>query len=242
MNRTTTLNGPSVQHTSSAEDQAIPPLENGDRLTRPDFERRYEAMPHVKKAELIEGAVYMPSLVRMLQHARPHSWIIIWLGAYYVTTPGVDLGDNPSDRLDLDNEPQPDALLRIARGGSSRIGEDGFLEGPPELIVEVASSTVSIDLHDKKDVYRRNGVQEYLVWAVAQEALFWFVLREGRYDPLAPDGHGVVRSEVFPGLWLATRPLLNGDLPAVLQCVRQGTASQEHAAFVRRLAGADAGT
>ena len=39
----------------------IPPLENGDRLTVAEFERRYEAMPELKKAELINGVVHIPS-------------------------------------------------------------------------------------------------------------------------------------------------------------------------------------
>ncbi len=37
----------------------IPPLENGDRLSREEFERRYRAMPETVKAELIGGQVYM---------------------------------------------------------------------------------------------------------------------------------------------------------------------------------------
>ena len=45
-------------------DTATLPLENGDRLTRAEFERRYAAMPRLKKAELIEGIVYVPSPVR----------------------------------------------------------------------------------------------------------------------------------------------------------------------------------
>src|SRR5688572_30660554 len=98
----------------------LPPLENGDRLTRPEFERRYEAMPHLKKAELIEGEVHMPSPVRMQHHGEPHADVITWLGTYRSATPGVRFGDNATVRLDLDNEPQPDALLRIDRGGTSR--------------------------------------------------------------------------------------------------------------------------
>jgi Uma2 family endonuclease len=236
MNRIDTRPGPCALPGTSAGDGQVPPLENGDRLTRPEFERRYEAMPHVKKAELIEGVVYMPSPVRVRQHGRPHAWIIRWLGAYCDHTPGVDLCDNTTARLDLDNEPQPDALLRIEQGGTSRISEDDYLEGPPELVVEVASSSESIDLHRKLDAYRRNGVQEYLVWAVRNRSIVWFQLQEGRYEPMAAGERAIVQSAVFPGLWLATAELLSGDLAAVLQCARQGAASAEHAAFVQRLA------
>src|SRR5205807_2900720 len=89
------------------------PLEPGDRLTRPEFERRYDAMPHLKKAELIEGVVYLPSPVRNDAHSSPHFDLITWLGIYRMFTPGVAGGDNGSLRLDLDNEPQPDAFLRL---------------------------------------------------------------------------------------------------------------------------------
>ena len=122
----------------------------GDRLTRAEFERRYSAMPAVKKAELIEGVVYMPSPVSHQNHGRPHSMLIAWLGHYWAATPGVDVGDNATVRLDLENEPQPDALLRILPncGGQSR-DEDSYIAAAPELIAEVAASSASYDLHDK---------------------------------------------------------------------------------------------
>ncbi len=213
------------------------PLENGDRLTRSEFERRYEAMPHLKKAELIEGVVYMPSPVHHTVHSRPHAYIVGWLVHYCSATPNVDLGDNATVRLDADNEVQPDALLRIdsALGGASRISDDDFIEGAPELIVEIAASSESYDLHDKKKVYRRNGVQEYVVWRVYEEALDWFQLREGEYHRLEPDEAGIIRSQVFPGLHLDVKALLAGDLAAVLAAVRAGMETEEHAAFVQRL-------
>lgn len=214
---------------------ALPPLENGDRLTRPEFERRYEAMPHLKKAELIEGVVYVPSPVRYEQHGRPNFGLETWLGVYSAATPGVMGASNTTVRLDLDNEVQPDVLLRLEEGGRSRISPDGYVEGAPELVVEVAASSASYDLHDKLRVYRRNGVQEYVVWRVLDGCLDWFALREGSYQRLEPDEAGVLRSEVFPGLWLAGPALLAGDLAAVLATLQEGLATPEHAAFVERL-------
>src|SRR5437763_6954003 len=85
---------------------APPPLENGDRLTREEFERRYDAMPDLKKAELIEGVVFMPSPVRIRRHSGPHADIGTWAGIYRAHTPGVGIGDNGSVRLDEDNMPQ----------------------------------------------------------------------------------------------------------------------------------------
>jgi len=173
---------PITSTSSVVLDDALPALENGDRLTRAEFERRYDAMPHLKKAELIEGVVYVPSPVRHRQHGSPHAHLIGWLFQYAANTPGVEIGDNSSVRLDLDNEPQPDALLFIdpACGGQVRISTDGIIEGAPELVAEVASSSVSYDLHAKLHVYRRSGVLEYMVWRVLEREIDWFVLRAGQ--------------------------------------------------------------
>ncbi|MFQ5612013.1 MAG: Uma2 family endonuclease [Anaerolineae bacterium] len=226
--------------TSGADVVALgpPPLESGDRLTRPEFERRYQAMPHIKKAELVEGVVYMPSAVR-ISHARAHAQVITWLGVYCAATPGVELGDNATVRLDADNEVQPDALLRLdpAQGGISQVSADDYLEGPPELVVEIAGSSASYDLHDKLNVYRRTGVQEYLVWRIYDKQLDWFRLDEGRYVRLEPDAAGVIDSRVFPGLNLDVAALLEGELARVLAELHQGLETEGHVAFVERLGG-----
>jgi Uma2 family endonuclease len=216
----------------------IPPLNNGDRLSRPEFERRYAARPDIKKAELIEGVVYlMPSPVRIGQHSEPHSWIMGWLFNYMVATPGTRLGDNATLLLDLDNETQPDAVLWIDEklGGRAKVNKDDYLEGVPELVVEVAASTAAYDLHDKLNVYRRNGIQEYLVFVSYEAEVRWHVLRDGRYELLAADERGLLRSEVFPGLWLQPEHFWQGDGAALMAVLQEGLASPEHAAFVNRL-------
>ncbi len=215
-----------------------PPLESGDRLSRREFERRYRAMPQIKKAELIEGVVYMPSPVHYKGHGEPHVHVMTWLGTYCAATPGVRAGDNTTVRLDVDNEVQPDALLRLepTAGGRSRISEDDYIEGPPELIVEVAASSATIDLRDKMRVYRRHSVPEYVVWQVYDKRLDWFKLSEDDYVPLTPDESGVIRSQAFPGLVLAVVALLDGDIAKVLAELQKGLATAEHAALVERLA------
>lgn len=205
----------------------LPPLESGDRLTRHEFERRYAAMPALKKAELIEGVVYVSSPLRAKAHGKPHGVIITWLGTYSAATSGVDFYDNPTVRLDADNEPQPDAVLRLEQGGRSRISDDDYIEGAPELIVEVAASSASYDLHDKLRAYCRNGVQEYIVWRTYSQQIDWFYLDAGDYKPLATDASGVFRSLQFPGLWLAGDRLLADDLAEVLNVLQQGIASRE---------------
>lgn len=219
---------------------APPPLENGDRLPRCEFERRYGALAHVKKAELIEGIVYMPSPVRARSHAQPNNAIAAWLGTYSAHTPHVSALDNATVRLDMDNEPQPDAFFRIdaAAGGRSRISEDDYVEGAPELVVEIAASSASYDLHAKLNVYRRNGVSEYLVWRAREDGLDWFVLNDGGYGTLTPDAAGLVESERFPGLRLPVDALLAGDVATVLAELRHGLGLPAHAEFIANLTAA----
>ena len=168
----------------------LPPLESGDRLTRAEFERRYAAMPNLKKAELIEGVVYVASPLRALAHGKPHADVMAWLGVYSAATPGIGAYDTATVRLDADNEPQPDAVLRIEQGGQSSISEDDYIEGAPELIVEIAASSASYDLHDKLHVYRRNGVQEYMSGAPTVIRLTGFIwrmapIKRWRWMPMA---------------------------------------------------------
>ena len=207
----------------------ILPLENGDRLSRSEFERRYQAMSALKKAELIEGRVYMSSPVR-ISHGQPHAYIVGWLAIYHAATPGTQLADNTTVRLDNDNESQPDVLLRI-EGGKSQIDVDGYIQGAPELIVEIAASTASYDLQEKLQVYRRNGVEEYIVWQVSDDIIDWFRLRDGEYVKLQPDSQNIIKSEVFPGLWLGIDSLLEYDLAQVIETVQQGIITREHQDF-----------
>lgn len=218
------------------------PLANGDHLSRVEFERCYAAMPPGEKFELIEGIVYMASPVKE-EHGSPHMDITTWLGIYKALTPGVAGSTEGTVRLDPDNEPQPDVHLRILQthGGQSRVDADKYIEGAPELVVEVAASSASYDLHEKLNVYRRNGIREYVVWRVYDEAVDWFVLREGKYELLPPNAAGVHQSQVFPGLWLDAAALLRGDLAMVLRVVHEGIASTDHVEFVERLGKAAAG-
>jgi len=209
----------------------IPTLETGDCLTRPEFERRYEAMPWLKKAELIEGTVYVGSPTA-LPHATAHARLMAWLVMYVDQTPSTECADNATVRLDMLNEVQPDALLRMISGGQSKaVSERKYLEGAPELVAEVASSSVSRDLHAKLELYLRHGVREYIVWRVLDSDIDWFRLEDGEYRRLAAGDDGIFRSREFPGLWLDRAALLRGEMSAVLNVLNQGLASPEHANF-----------
>jgi Uma2 family endonuclease len=215
----------------------LPPLQSGDRMTRAEFERRWDAMPELKKAELIEGVVYVASPVPHRFHGNPHFNLIFWLGSYAAATPGVEGGDISTLRLGPVDAPQADAYLLVlpANGGTVPIDVDGYIVGGPDLVAEVAASSANIDLHAKLNIYCRYGVREYVVWRVYDQAIDWFVRRAGRYERLPLTAANRYESDVLPGLWLDPAALMAGNMLAVAQVVQQGIATPEHAAFVARL-------
>jgi Uma2 family endonuclease len=215
----------------------LPPLRNGEHLSRAEFGRRWDATPGLKLAELIEGIVFMSPPINDT-HSEHHDQIHHLLSVYARATPGVKSRIGPSLRLDNKNEYQPDCLLRIAHPelGRSRLAADGYLEGAPELVAEIAVTSADYDAYEKREVYERSGVQEYLLWQVREARCDWWTLQEGVYVPLKPRADGTHRSPVFPGLWLDLRALLTGDEREVLKTLEKGLRSSEHSAFVKALA------
>lgn len=226
---------------SRAEPERIPPLSNGDRLTAEEFERRYDAMPDLKKAELLNGVVYMPPPVSMEGHSSPHFDLGSWLGLYRFATPGVRGAYNTTLRLPLNNRPQPDACLIIepSHGGQVQI-VNNYIVGGPELIAEVAATSANYDLTDKLEVYLCNNVREYIVWRVFDREIDWFMLRSGQYERLTPSPDAYFKSEILPGLWLDSTSLIRSNMKTVARVAQLGLASTEHAEFVARLAQAAA--
>ena len=221
-------------------DEIVPLLHTGDRLHRVEFERRYEAMLHLKKAELINGIVYVGGSVPIL-HAEAQATIVGLCGLYTFHTPGVSPADNASLRMGETNELQPDFSLWIDRPGKGRanVDEDDILTGAPELIVEVVDNRELYDLQEKIDVYRVKGVQELILWRVAEERFDWFWLERDDFQVVTPDEKGVITSSAFPGLWLNVKALLAGDLTAVMADLQAGLQSEEHRQFVEWLASDD---
>jgi Uma2 family endonuclease len=215
----------------------VPPLRPGQRLTQPEFHRRYEAYPEDVKFELVGGVVYMASPQKR-QHGLHQPPLSLVLSFYAAATPGTEVLINSTTILGEESEPQPDLTMRILRafGGQSRENEQDYVEGAPELVAEVADTTRAFDLNQKRDDYRRAGVGEYLVLSVAEPELHWFNFKLRR--AITPNRQGVARSRVFPGLWIAVPALLARNLPRLLEVVQQGLGSREHAAFVKRLAAA----
>ena len=222
---------------SAAALRLPPPLREGDRLTGPEFLRRWEAMPELKHAELIDGAVFMPSPVSR-PHGALHYAINGWLWSYQDLTPGCDGGAEGTWLMGENNIPQPDVSLRILPdcGGQSRDAGE-YSAGAPELVVEVSGSSSSRDLGVKLELYRRSGVREYLTVLLKPRQIVWRQLVRGRYREIEADKDGLLRSRIFPGLWLDPSAVWNPKR-SLRTAVELGARSPEHATFVRRLAAA----
>ena len=213
-----------------------PPLRDGDRLTREEFLRRWESMPEVKWAELIDGIVHMPSPISTI-HSDFHFRLSGWLFTYIGKTPGCAAGTAGTWLMSQDSAPQPDLALRILpeHGGQAR-AEGVYTAGAPELIVEVTHTTSARDTGAKLRLYERSGVQEYVIVRPAEQLVAWRQRVDGKYIEIEPDSDGLFRSQVFPGLWLNPTLLWNGDFSGLAEVVSRGTATPEHADFVRKLA------
>lgn len=212
-----------------------PPLREGDRLTREEFLRRWEAMPDLKRAELIDGVVHMPSPVSAI-HADFHSTLSGWLMLYRTATPGCVSGSGSTWLMAGDNVPQPDLhlLIQPEYGGQSRV--ETYRLGAPELVVEISHTTSSKDAGAKLRLYERSGVREYLIVQPGRRQLAWRELESGAYRVVEAGDDGIFRSRVFPGLWLDAAALWNDDVQALLATLQRGLTSPEHAEFVRALA------
>jgi hypothetical protein len=218
----------------SLAEPIVPPLVAGERLSRKEFLRRWEALPQLKFAELIEGVVYMPSPVT-LSHGSHEGLVNFWLTMYTARTPGCEAGTNAT-WLMLEDAPQPDGFLRIdpEYGGQSGL-ERGLGKGAPELVAEVCQSGASYDLGPKLRLYRKAGVPEYLTLLLTENKVIWRRLVAGDYVPLQPGPEGWLRSIAFPGLWLDPDALLRCDAARVLRVLNKGLRSQEHRQFVHTL-------
>lgn len=202
---------------------SAPILRAGDRLSRPEFERRYEEMAGLAKAELLFGVVVMPSPVRCRLHAEPHALLTHWLCHYQTLAGGTRVATDATVRLLPDTEVQPDLLLRrLDAQGGSRLDADGYLSGAPELVVEVAASSAALDLTDKMQAYWRAGVREYVVVRPEVPCVDWFVWSERGYAARSPEADGCLGSAHWPGLRLDVAALLRGDAAALVAAVPRG--------------------
>jgi hypothetical protein len=194
-------------------------------------------MPQIKRAELVQGVVYMPSPVSR-EHAVMENNVAAWLGVYRAATPGCESMNNASWLMRGD-APQPDTALRILPEHGGQSGMQGqYASGAPEFLAEVCLSSTAYDLHQKLGLYQESGVQEYLAVLLLEREVRWHQLVAGRLEVVPAPADGVYRSSGFPGLWLDAPVLLAGDLARVLALLNEGLRTPEHQAFVEQLAAA----
>lgn len=193
-------------------DDRARPLNTGDQLSLAEFQRLSAAHPEFKKAELIDGTVFIEMTVGS-EHADVHKLIMTLLGVYESRHPETQGLANGSVLIS-GSEVQPDSSLRLRQGGATE--DTGVIVGPPELAVEVSASSYAYDSTLKRRLYERSGVREYLLLQLYEQRVEWWTLDDGRYRKITPDDAGVYESEVFPGLRLNAGALWAGDMAGVL--------------------------
>ncbi len=196
-------------------------LAPGDQMSREEFLRRWEQMPDLKFAELIEGVVYMPSPVSR-SHADFDSMIGGLLLYYATRVPGCRSSANATWLINPRNAPQPDLSLRKVKGRSRVEGK--FAAGVPELVAEICVSSRSYDLGPKLALYQTTGVPEYLAALVEERRVEWRYLERGSYKLLKPHRDGTLRSRIFPGLWLNVEALWKEDAAGLIATLEKGLA------------------
>ncbi len=228
---------PSVSRVAKGPTRYVPPFENGERMDQKTFHALYEQTPKGFRAELISGVVHLPSPVS-LRHSRPNNLIGGWLFTFSAATEGTEVLSDNTAIMSEDSEPQPDQSLIVIpdAGGQTGVNERDYLTGAPELAVEISNSTAHIDLHAKLRDYEQFGVREYLVVLVREREVRWFGRRKDRFTPMKPDADGVLKSKVFPGLWLDAAGVFDRTARRLLATLRLGLASPEHAKFAAKLA------
>jgi len=214
----------------------VAPFEDGDVMDQPTFHKLYEAAPQHFRAELIGGVVHLPSPVGM-RHGKPHSILGAWLAFYSAESIGTESFIDITAIIGGDSEPQPDVSLIISpeAGGQTKVSEDDYLTGSPELAVEISHTTTLVDLHAKKQMYEKYGVREYIVVETKRRAIHWFIRRDSKFVAIKPGADGLFKSRVFPGLWLEPGAVFEQSAKKLLSVLEAGLATPEHAKFTAKL-------
>ncbi|MEM9644005.1 MAG: Uma2 family endonuclease, partial [Planctomycetota bacterium] len=209
-----------IRETHPPYGSSAPALNSGDMLDHHEYVRRYASAPDKLKAERINGRVYLMKSLRAVTHGNPHALLSFWLSSYVMSHPDLVVSDNATVRLNDDNDPQPD-LCMVRIGGQTHTDEAGYLNGPPELIVEIAGSSASYDFGEKQDVYENAGVGEYVVFETLNGRVEWWCHNGVRFID-SPRDSGRLKSLRFPGLWLDVGALQNADRYRLIDTLQEG--------------------
>jgi hypothetical protein len=100
------------------------------------------------------------------------------------------------------------------------------------MVIEIADRSRHQDLTVKRDIYRNQGVREDLVICVEPTEIRWFVWPDGERQL---DADGILKSHVFPGLWIDSHALFQEQTSALIETLQTGLKTPAHAAFVQHM-------
>ena len=218
-------------------------LRDGERIPPDEFRRRcgvLEAVGVDFRVEYVNGVVRMMPPPNFAGHTHPIRVMQGLLSAYTRQTPGViDYTESgvtlPVEETSADVSPDLCLVVQPGRGGQMSVDDAGYFVGPPELVVEVANSSLSYDLGEKRDLYEAAGVQEYLVHATRERRLLMMRRDGDRFRTVMPDADGVLASRIFPGLVFDTAAIIADDIAAAEATLDRVMQSPEVAAAHQNL-------
>jgi Uma2 family endonuclease len=168
--------------------------------------------------EYLDGTLVMTPASN--RHEDLFSFLLTLLRAFLdVRGGGVVRGSRYPMRLDERWSPEPD-LLVVGEEKRRRLTPQR-LEGPADLVVEIASdSDPGFDAREKLPRYREAGIPEIWIVNPIDETV--------RVETLAGDGYrsssltaGRLESRVVPGFWIEVEWLWGEELPSTFACLQR---------------------
>lgn len=175
-----------------------------ETFTQDEFEAWLAELPSwdSNHYELINGSVVMTPPAGW-PHGNTEAKIVYTLVNYVNQHQlGEVFGSSTGYRLPSGDTLEPDvsfiSTARLQAGPAPQRGK--FLEIVPNLVVEILSTTTAgRDRTEKKEIYERNGVEEYWLVDTDKQIIIIFRLSVGRYgSPLTFSLGDVLTSVVLP--------------------------------------------
>jgi len=184
------------------------------------FERYYEIVDEKIRADLLDGKIIRDSPA-IPRDAFVATWLTNLIGTYNQKFDlGIVLTATVTVRLTAYNAPEPDIVF--VRKSRQAIVNDRYVDGPPDLCVEVISkSSRKYDRGRKFVLYAEHGVKEYWIIDPFKSAVEFYENRGREFVTIPPDEQGRVHSKVLPGLWLKPEWLIADPLPSFLEVLQE---------------------
>jgi Uma2 family endonuclease len=184
------------------------------------FEKFYEIVEENVKADLLDGKIIRdsPAIPR-------HSHVVTRLGRLIGDFAekfdiGEVFGATASVRLSKYQGPEPDVFF--IRKSRLRIMGEKYIDGPPDLCVEVISkSSRKIDRGRKFVLYAEHGVKEYWIVDPLRNTVEFYENHDGAWVEIKPDERGRLHSKVLPGFWFNPKWLSKDLLPPVSEMLQE---------------------